>query len=67
MLLLNKDVAALSRADRLAGLKRIVPRKRIKQILARAGKDRTFCSRLPGVFMVWFVLAMGLFCRDCYR
>jgi hypothetical protein len=67
MLLLDKDVVALSRADRLAGLKRIVPRKRIKEILARAGKDRTFCSRLPGVFTVWFVLAMGLFCRDCYR
>lgn len=67
MLSLDKEVAALSRADRLAGLKRIIPRERIKRILARTGKDRSSCPRLPAVFMVWFVLGLGLFCRDCYR
>jgi hypothetical protein len=25
------------------------------------------CRRLPRPFMVWFVIAMGLFCPDCYR
>ena len=25
------------------------------------------CPRLPAWFMVWFVIALGLFCRDCYR
>jgi hypothetical protein len=67
MFALDKEVAALSRAQRLAGLKRIVPRQRIKQALARSGKDRRFCPRLPAFFMVWFVLALGLFSRDCYR
>jgi hypothetical protein len=67
MFALDKEVAALSGADRLAGLKRIIPRERIKQVLARTGKDRAFCPRLPAFFMVWFVLGLGLFCRDCYR
>jgi len=66
MFLGDREVAALSRADRLAGLKRIVPRQRIKQVLAQTKKDR-WCPRLPAVFMVWFVLALGMFCQDCYR
>jgi hypothetical protein len=33
MTALDKEVAALSRADRLAGLKRIIPRQRIKRVL----------------------------------
>jgi Insertion element 4 transposase N-terminal/Transposase DDE domain len=67
MITLDKEVLALSRAERLAGLKRIVPRNRIKRILRDCRKDRCVCPRLPSVFMVWFVLALGLFCRDCYR
>lgn len=67
MFSLDKEVAALSRADRLAGLKRIIPRERIKRILSRTGKDGTVCPRLPAVFMVSFVLGLGLFSRDCYR
>jgi hypothetical protein len=66
MTALDKEVAALSRADRLAGLKRIIPRQRIKRVLRLCRKQRS-CPRLPAFFMVWFVLAMGLFCRDCYR
>lgn len=64
---LHMEVNALSRGQRLAGLKRIVPRKRIKQILTRCGKDRRYCRRVPAVFVVYFVLALGWFCLDCYR
>ena len=53
--------------ERLRALKRILPRARVEEVLARAGHDRTDCRRLPGWFMVWFVIALGLFCRDCYR
>ncbi|APW63202.1 IS4 family transposase [Paludisphaera borealis] len=53
--------------DRLRALKRILPRARVEDILARTGQDRSPCSRLPGWFMVWFVVALGLFSRDCYR
>src|SRR5215210_4418998 len=41
--------------ERLRALKRIIPR------------ERAPCPRLPDWFMVWFVIALGLYCRDCYR
>ena len=53
--------------ERLRALKRIIPRARVEEVLARTGHDRAHCSRLPGWFMVWFVIALGLFCRDSYR
>ena len=53
--------------ERLHALKRIIPRVRVEEVLARTGQDRSFCSRLPGWFMVWFVIALGLFCCDCHR
>jgi hypothetical protein len=66
MLTLHKEVAALSRADYLAGLKRIIPPARIKRVLRDSGKDRV-CPRLASVSVVQFVLGLGFFCRDCYR
>jgi len=53
--------------ERTRALKRIIPRARIEEVLARTGRSRAHCPRLPGWFMVWFVIALGLFCRDCYR
>src|SRR5918998_4967776 len=53
--------------ERLRALKRIIPRTRVEDALDRTGRDRTPCPRLPGWFLVWFVIALGLFCRDCYR
>jgi hypothetical protein len=67
MIAIDKDVAALSRADRLHGLHRIIPSGLIRQVLKESGKDRHVCARLPAGFMVHFMLALGLFCRDCYR
>ena len=53
--------------ERLRALKRIIPRARVEEVLARTGHDRAHCRRLPGWFLVWFVIALGLFCRDSYR
>lgn len=48
---------------RVNALKRIVSRRKINEVVA----DRRRCPRLPSWFMVWFIVAMGLFCSDAYR
>jgi hypothetical protein len=67
MFSVGTEAIALSRAQRLNALHRIIPRDKVKRILSRTGRHRVSCSRLPAVFMVYFLLAMGLFCTDCYR
>src|SRR3954463_2446467 len=67
---IRKEAAACANwptRERLRALKRIIPRADIEGVLQRTGKDRTHCRRLPAWFLVWFVIALGLFCRDCYR
>src|SRR2546421_5607138 len=54
-------------AERLRALKRIIPRARVQALLRRTGHARRRYLRLPAWFMVWFVIALGLFCRDSYR
>jgi hypothetical protein len=54
-------------AERIRALKRIIPRARIHAVLRRTGHARRRYLRLPAWFMVWFVIALGLFCRDSYR
>lgn len=69
MLGVDKEVAAVAQqpsAERVRGLKRIIPCSTIKSILKRSGQQRQ-CPRLPKWFMVWFVVGMGLFATDCYR
>lgn len=51
----------------MRALKRIVPRARIQDVLRRTGHARRRYLRLPAWFMIWFVIALGLFCRDSYR
>jgi hypothetical protein len=67
MFRIGTEAVALSRAQRLHSLHRIIPRAQVKRVLSKTKKDRAFCARLPAVFMVYFLLAMGLFCTDCYR
>jgi hypothetical protein len=67
---ISKEAAACANwptRERLRALKRIIPRADIEGVLQRTGKDRAHCPRLPAWFLVWFVIALGLFCRDCYR
>jgi Insertion element 4 transposase N-terminal/Transposase DDE domain len=52
---------------RIKALKSIVPHAKVKEILQRSGRSVARCPRLPAWFMVWFVIALGLFCRDSYR
>src|SRR5882724_3807593 len=54
-------------AERVRALKRIIPRAKVQEILRRTGHARRRYLRLPAWFMVWFVIALGLFCRDSYR
>ena len=54
-------------AERLRALHRLLPRARVQAVLRRTGHARRRYLRLPAWFMVWFVVALGLFCRDSYR
>jgi Insertion element 4 transposase N-terminal/Transposase DDE domain len=54
-------------AERVRALKRILPRAKVQAVLRRTGHARRRYLRLPAWFMVWFVVALGLFCRDSYR
>ncbi len=70
MIDIGKETAATAAwptRERLRALKRIIPRADVEAVLRQSGQDRSFCKRLPGWFLVWFVIALGLFCRDCYR
>ena len=70
MVSLDTDVGRIAcwpTRERVAALKRIIPRARVNAVLARHGRSKRFCRRLPDWFMVWFVIAMGLFGRDSYR
>ena len=70
MSVLSKDAEVAVRwstAERVAALKQIVPQAAIRVVLQKTGRGRVLCRRLPRWFVVWFVIAMGLFCRDSYR
>jgi len=54
-------------AERVRALKRILPRAKVQAVLRRTGHARRRYLRLPAWFLVWFVIALGLFCRDSYR
>lgn len=60
-------LASWPTGERLRALHRIIPRAQVEAVLAQTGHDRAVCPRLPGWFMVWFIIALGLCCRDCYR
>ncbi len=67
---LSRDAATLGQwptAERVRALKRIIPRAKVQEVLRRTGHFHRRYLRLPAWFMVWFVIALGLFCRDSYR
>lgn len=70
MIASDKELAQLASWPtrvRTEALKRIVPRAKVEEVLAQSRTCQSICRRLPAWFMVWFVIAMGLFCRDSYR
>ena len=60
------EADALCREHRLAGLYRIIPPGQVNRAIRDCGRRRV-CARCPALFMVYFVLGMGLFRGDCYR
>jgi transposase IS4-like protein/DDE family transposase len=69
MIGLATEVAHLAQqptCERVVALRRIIPCSTIKAIL-RQCRQTQHCPRLPKWFMVWFVIALGLFAGDCYR
>src|SRR5574337_697804 len=70
MLNIGREAARLAQQptqERIQALKRIIPCSTVKKILNKCRRHRRFCRRLPNWFMVWFVIALGLFCPDSYR
>jgi len=70
MVCVGKEAARLrqwSERQRLSALKRIIPKRKVTEALRRSGRGRSVCPRTPDAFMIWFVVALGLFCDDCYR
>ena len=57
------DLASWPTRERIEALKRIVPRKKVKEVFQQLGVAEKKCPRLPS----WFVVALGLFCRDSDR
>ena len=70
MSVLSRDANVAVRwsdAERTRALKRIIPKAAIAKVLRQTGRGRRKCPRLPRWFVVWFVIALGLFCPDSYR
>src|SRR5215210_5052727 len=56
-----------SEAERLKALQALIPRATVDAVLRKTGHAGRNCPRLPRWFVVWFVVALGLFCPDNYR
>lgn len=70
MISVDKEVvqfASWPTRERISALKRIIPRANVEAALARCRRAKGFCRRLPDWFMIWFGIALGLFCQDSYR
>lgn len=70
MVRVGKEAAQLrqwSDRQRLSALKHIIPKRKVTEALRRYGRGSRYCPRTPDAFMIWFVVALGLFCDDCYR
>ncbi len=70
MIATDREIAELAQqptAERVQALKRIIARREVQAVLRQTGQDRRHCRRVPPWFMVWFVIALGLFGGDNYR
>jgi Insertion element 4 transposase N-terminal/Transposase DDE domain len=56
-----------SDVERIRALKRVVSAKAVRAALRKTRRGQRACRRLPRWFVVWFVIAIGLFCPDSYR
>jgi hypothetical protein len=61
------DPVAWPVRDRVRALQRLFPRRERQRILDELDPDARRCPRIPGWFLLGFVVALGLFARDSYR
>jgi hypothetical protein len=61
------DLQQLPSDERLRALERIIPVEVVQEVLRETGHALRHCCCLPHWFMVYFVLGLGLFAKDCYR
>src|SRR5215212_2790848 len=64
-----RDLAALSTQpsdERLRALERIIPMSAVQEVLVQTGHARRRCRCLPHWFMVFYVIALGLFNDDSH-
>src|SRR5438105_1923326 len=61
-----QHVSQLPTDERLQALKRILPKRTVNKVLRKARSRQRYCRRLPGWFMVWFVVGLGFYGRDDY-
>src|SRR5262245_47157483 len=68
MIHLSAEIAALAGPgdERVRALERIIPPRVVQQVLDETGHSRRRCPTLPHWFVVWLVIGLGLFARDCY-
>lgn len=59
--------AAWPARERVRALHRLFPRRQLQRILRDGDPDARQCPRLPGWFLLGFVIALGLFATDSYR
>jgi hypothetical protein len=64
---LAHDPVARPARDRVRAPQRPFPRRERQRILDELDPDARRCPRLPGWFLLGFVIALGLFARDGYR
>ena len=70
MIRVGREAAQLrqwSKRQRLSALKHIIPLRKVTAALRETGRGLSYCPRAPDGFMIWFTVALGLFCDDCYR
>jgi hypothetical protein len=53
--------------QRIEALKQLLPKDLMAQVVAESARPSNFCKRLPNWFLLWFVVAIGLFSADSYR
>ena len=61
------DPATWPVRDRVAALYRLFPRRQLQRLVREVEADSRRCPRLPGWFLLVFVIGLGLFARDSYR
>lgn len=61
------DPTAWPVRDRVRALHRLFPRRQLQRLLDGVDPDARRCPRLPGWFLLGFVIALGLFAADSYR